>query len=146
MNSEKRKERPLDINSSSLPNGGPAFSSSSITTTGGRKTSLNGQQLLQRGSISSRRGSGLPANAGGGGGTGVEEGIVFKDVCVDVDAKRILWSVSGRAPPGRMLAIMGPSGKLVILVTGSVKILHFADSIKIEILLLFSIYNVSLYM
>lgn len=40
-----------------------------------------------------------------------ETGMVFQDVCVDVETKRILWDVSGRAVPGQMLAIMGPSGK-----------------------------------
>lgn len=40
-----------------------------------------------------------------------DTGMVFQDVCVDADTKRILWDVSGRAVPGQMLAIMGPSGK-----------------------------------
>ena len=39
----------------------------------------------------------------------------FSDVCVDAGGKRILWSVSGKAVPGQMLAIMGPSGKLYTL-------------------------------
>ena len=37
-------------------------------------------------------------------------GLSFKDVCVDVAEKRILWSVSGNAKPGKILALMGPSG------------------------------------
>ena len=37
--------------------------------------------------------------------------MTFTDVCVDAAGKRILWSVSGKAVPGQMLAIMGPSGK-----------------------------------
>lgn len=39
------------------------------------------------------------------------QGVVFKDVCVDIATKRILWSVSGHARPGTVLAILGPSGK-----------------------------------
>lgn len=38
-------------------------------------------------------------------------GLSFSDVCVDVGEKRILWSVSGNAKPGKILALMGPSGK-----------------------------------
>ena len=41
------------------------------------------------------------------------EGLTFKSVCVDVGQKRILWDISGHAPPGHVLAIMGPSGRLV---------------------------------
>ena len=40
-----------------------------------------------------------------------DAGIVFQKVCVDADGKRILWDVSGRALPGQMLAVMGPSGE-----------------------------------
>lgn len=40
-----------------------------------------------------------------------EQGLSFKKICVDVTEKRILWSVSGEAKPGRILALMGPSGK-----------------------------------
>ncbi len=36
------------------------------------------------------------------------QGLVFKDICVDVATKRILWSVSGHARPGAVLAILGP--------------------------------------
>ena len=36
--------------------------------------------------------------------------MVFRDVCADANGKRILWEVSGRALPGQMLALMGPSG------------------------------------
>lgn len=36
--------------------------------------------------------------------------MTFSDVCLDAGGKRILWSVSGKAVPGQMLAIMGPSG------------------------------------
>lgn len=39
-------------------------------------------------------------------------GLSFSDVCVDVSEKRILWSVGGNAKPGKILALMGPSGKL----------------------------------
>ena len=39
--------------------------------------------------------------------------LQFKDVCVDLTNKRIIWSVSGNASPGRVLAIMGPSGTYV---------------------------------
>lgn len=38
-------------------------------------------------------------------------GLFFRDINVDVNEKRILWSVSGYAKPGRILALMGPSGK-----------------------------------
>ena len=38
--------------------------------------------------------------------------MVFQNICVDANGKRILWNVSGRALPGQMLALMGPSGKL----------------------------------
>ena len=41
----------------------------------------------------------------------VDAGMTFTNVCVDADSKRILWDVSGKAVPGQMLAIMGPSGK-----------------------------------
>ena len=37
--------------------------------------------------------------------------MVFQHVCVDANGKRILWDVSGKALPGQMLALMGPSGK-----------------------------------
>lgn len=37
--------------------------------------------------------------------------MVFDRVCVDVKGKRILWDVSGRAPTGQLLAVMGPSGE-----------------------------------
>ena len=61
-----------------------------------------------------------------GGGTGdahcpsqppTTEGaeLHFREVCVDASGKRILWDISGRAIPGQMLALMGPSGKLVSL-------------------------------
>ena len=41
----------------------------------------------------------------------VEElGLSFNNVSVDVAEKRILWSVSGAARPGKILALMGPSG------------------------------------
>lgn len=43
-------------------------------------------------------------------GSGAE--MVFENVSVDANGKRILWSVSGKALPGQMLALMGPSGKL----------------------------------
>ena len=43
--------------------------------------------------------------------------MTFSDVCVDAGGKRILWSVSGKAVPGQMLAIMGPSGKITYLCT-----------------------------
>lgn len=51
------------------------------------------------------------------------QGLVFKDICVDVAEKRILWSVSGQARPGHVLAILGPSGESrvssnVVLMTG----------------------------
>lgn len=36
--------------------------------------------------------------------------MTFSDVCLDAGGKRILWNVSGKAVPGQMLAIMGPSG------------------------------------
>ena len=45
--------------------------------------------------------------AGSGGGAE----MVFQNVCVDANGKRILWDVSGKALPGQMLALMGPSGK-----------------------------------
>ena len=38
-------------------------------------------------------------------------GLSFSDVCADVGEKRILWSVGGNAKPGKILALMGPSGK-----------------------------------
>ena len=38
-------------------------------------------------------------------------GLSFRDVCVDVAEKRILWSISGAAKPGKILALMGPSGR-----------------------------------
>ena len=37
--------------------------------------------------------------------------MVFQGVSVDANGKRILWDVSGKAAPGQMLALMGPSGK-----------------------------------
>ena len=39
------------------------------------------------------------------------EGLNFELVSVDVGEKRILWDISGYAPPGHVLAVMGPSGK-----------------------------------
>lgn len=44
-----------------------------------------------------------------------EEGLRFDSVCVDVSHKRILWDISGHASPGRVLAVMGPSGELRFL-------------------------------
>ena len=38
-------------------------------------------------------------------------GLHFDSLCVDVTDKRILWDVTGHALPGRVLAIMGPSGE-----------------------------------
>lgn len=42
------------------------------------------------------------------------QGLHFSSVCVDVTDKRILWDVTGHALPGRVLAIMGPSGEPVV--------------------------------
>lgn len=39
--------------------------------------------------------------------------LSFDSVCVDIQDKRILWDVSGRAEKGEILAIMGPSGERV---------------------------------
>ena len=47
---------------------------------------------------------------------GEELGLSFRNVCVDVTDKRILWSVSGEAKPGKILALMGPSGTSLTLV------------------------------
>lgn len=44
----------------------------------------------------------------------VLQGLKFDDVCVDIGDKRILWSVSGHALHGCVLAIMGPSGEICI--------------------------------
>ena len=52
-------------------------------------------------------------------GGGRASGLVFDKVCVDVEDKRILWSVSGKAVPGQMLAIIGPSGKCGFVITRS---------------------------
>jgi len=42
-----------------------------------------------------------------------DQGLVFRDLCVDIKGKRILWSVSGHTHPGAVLAVMGPSGRLL---------------------------------
>lgn len=42
------------------------------------------------------------------------QGLHFSSVCVDVADKRILWDVTGHSLPGRVLAIMGPSGEPVV--------------------------------
>ena len=39
------------------------------------------------------------------------QGLHFDSVSIDVADKRILWDVTGHALPGRVLAIMGPSGE-----------------------------------
>ena len=39
------------------------------------------------------------------------QGLDFDSVSIDVADKRILWDVTGHALPGRVLAIMGPSGE-----------------------------------
>lgn len=39
------------------------------------------------------------------------DGLRFESVKVDAGGKRLLWGVSGHAPPGKMLAVMGPSGE-----------------------------------
>lgn len=44
-------------------------------------------------------------------------GLSFRDVCVDVAEKRILWSISGDAKPGKILALMGPSGRSMYMYT-----------------------------
>ena len=41
------------------------------------------------------------------------QGLIFQDVCVDIKDKRILWNVSGHTPSGAVLAVMGPSGRLL---------------------------------
>lgn len=41
--------------------------------------------------------------------------LVFQDVCVKVDKKLILNNVSGLARSGELLAVMGPSGKALIV-------------------------------
>lgn len=40
--------------------------------------------------------------------------LVFKDLRVDIDKKAILKGIDGLAIPGEMLAIMGPSGNIVL--------------------------------
>ena len=37
--------------------------------------------------------------------------LSFTDVCVDIQNKRVLRNVTGRAEKGEILAIMGPSGR-----------------------------------
>lgn len=37
--------------------------------------------------------------------------LSFTDVCVDIQNKRVLRNVTGRAEKGEILAVMGPSGK-----------------------------------
>ena len=74
-----------------------------------------GQEIERRTSLA----NGGPAHGAEEGGRRQSRGRVkpvgsvmtFTDVCVDASGKRILWSVSGKAVPGQMLAIMGPSGK-----------------------------------
>ena len=39
--------------------------------------------------------------------------LSFTDVCVDIQNKRVLRNVTGRAEKGEILAIMGPSGKVI---------------------------------
>ena len=39
------------------------------------------------------------------------QGLEFEKVCVDIGKRRILWSISGHALPGHVLAVMGPTGK-----------------------------------
>ena len=51
-----------------------------------------------------------PAPAAKGISRGGAE-MTFSDVCVDANGKGILWDISGKARPGQMLALMGPSGK-----------------------------------
>ena len=80
----------------SIANGFPAGGSSRRSST-------------QSGPSASRRGS--KARGSLAGSSAAEEGMVFKKVCVDAGGKRILWEVSGRAVPGQMLAVMGPSGE-----------------------------------
>ena len=41
--------------------------------------------------------------------------LVFRDVCVKVDKRLILNNVSGLARSGELLAVMGPSGKALIV-------------------------------
>ena len=42
--------------------------------------------------------------------------LSFNGVSVDIQDKRILWDVSGRAEKGEILAIMGPSGECVCVI------------------------------
>ena len=39
------------------------------------------------------------------------DGLRFTSVKADAGEKRLLWGVSGHAPSGKLLAIMGPSGE-----------------------------------
>ena len=59
----------------------------------------------------SRRGSSKSASPGQ---TEPLQGLHFSSLCVDVADKRILWDVTGHSLPGRVLAIMGPSGEPVV--------------------------------
>lgn len=75
---------------------------------GDRRVSIaNGGPASRRSSVlSSRRGS----RARGSAVKPADTGMVFQNVCVDIEDKRILWDISGKAVPGQMLALMGPSG------------------------------------
>ena len=46
--------------------------------------------------------------------------LTFRDISVKIEKKYILKNVSGLAKPGEMMAIMGPSGKKLIIVSDSV--------------------------
>ena len=79
------------------------------TVEGDRRVSIaNGGPTSHRSSMQS---GGRGSRARGSAVRPADTGMVFQDVCVDAEDKRILWSISGKAVPGQMLALMGPSGK-----------------------------------
>lgn len=98
----------------SLPNGISGRPASLPNGVAGRRVSFaSGGPGGPRGSVSGSRRSSKAR--GSLASQGAEEGMAFDRVCVDVKGKRILWDVSGRAPTGQLLAVMGPSGEIPLL-------------------------------
>jgi ABC-type multidrug transport system fused ATPase/permease subunit len=83
----------------------------SVVNEGDRSVSIaNGGPVSRRSSSAAQSSGRRASKARSSAVRPADTGMVFQDVCVDAEDKRILWDISGKAVPGQMLALMGPSG------------------------------------